>query len=115
MVTNSFRNCEKIRRKQDYFAIYKQGTRSYSDNFAIILHRHSSGLRRIGITVSKKVGNAVRRNRIKRLIREFFRLNKLRLPESQDIVIVGKNCVPRLSYRDVCRELECLVNNKVNE
>ena len=115
MVTNSFRNCEKIRRKQDYFAIYKQGTRSYSDNFTIILHRHSSGLSRIGITVSKKVGNAVRRNRIKRLIREFFRLNKLRLPESQDIVIVGKNGVSRLSYRDVCRELECLVNNKVNE
>ena len=116
MVTNSFRNCDKIRRKRDYLAIYQQGTRSYSDNFAIILlHRHSSGLRRIGITVSKKVGNAVRRNRIKRLIREFFRLNKLRLPESQDIVIVGKNCVPRLSYRDVCRELECLVNNKVNE
>ena len=114
MVKNSFRNCDKIRRKRDYLAIYQQGTRSYSDNFGIILHRHSSGLRRIGITVSKKVGNAVRRNRIKRLIREFFRLNKLRLPESQDIVIVGKNGVPRLNYRDVCRELECLVN-KVNE
>jgi len=42
-------------------------------------------------------------------------LNKLRLPESQDIVIVGKNGVSRLSYRDVCRELECLVNDKVNE
>ncbi|MDO8724161.1 MAG: hypothetical protein Q7J31_18315, partial [Syntrophales bacterium] len=31
------------------------------------------------------------------------------LPESQDIVIVGKNGVPRLSYRDVCRELEFLI------
>jgi ribonuclease P protein component len=71
--------------------------------------------RRLGITVGKKAGNAVRRNRIKHLLREYFRLNKLRLSESQDIVIMAKKNIPRLNYQDVCKELECLVINKANK
>ena len=115
MDKNTFRNYEKIRRKKEYLTVYQKGTRSYSDSFTIIVHKHDTGSRKMGITVSKKVGNAVRRNRIKRLLREFFRLHKLRLPESQDIVIVGKKGIPRLTYQQVCAELENLLVNKVNE
>ncbi|MBU1743860.1 MAG: ribonuclease P protein component, partial [Proteobacteria bacterium] len=43
---------------------------------------------------------------IKRLLREFFRLNKSRLPASQDIVIIAKRGILPLTYRDVCTELE---------
>ena len=105
---------EKIRKKNEYAAIYKKGTRRYSNHFTMITWRNPSGVRRIGITVSRKVGNAVRRNRIKRLIREFFRLNKARLSESQDIVIIGKKGTPCLCYQDICHELEGLLLNKAN-
>jgi ribonuclease P protein component len=97
---------ERVRKRQDYLRIYEQGTRRYSQRFTIITCRNPTGIRRLGMTVSKKAGNAVQRNRIKRLLREFFRLNKLRLPAAQDIVIIAKKGILPLTYSDVCTELE---------
>jgi ribonuclease P protein component len=106
MDTQTFGKDERIRKRQDYLRIYEQGGRIYSKRFTIILCRNSSGIRRLGMTVSKKTGNAVQRNRIKRLLREFFRLNKSRLPASQDIVIIAKRGILPLTYGDVYQELE---------
>jgi len=97
---------ERVRKRQDYLRIYEQGTRRYSQRFTIITCRNPTGIRRLGMTVSKKAGNAVQRNRIKRILREFFRLNKLRLPAAQDIVIIAKKGIFPLTYSDVCTELE---------
>ncbi len=112
---NIFSKDERIRKRAEYLSIYQQGTRTYSRSFIIVSRKNQLGYRRLGITVSKKVGNAVRRNRIKRVIREFFRLHKTQLAESQDIVIIGKKGIPHLNYQDVCKELEGLVSNKANE
>ena len=108
MKTCSFGKDERIRKRKDYLKTYRNGTRIDSKNFIIILSRNQSGTKRLGITVTKKVGNSVKRNRIKRLLREFFRLNKNKLPDSQDIVIIVKKEIPSLKYQDVCVELEDL-------
>ena len=68
----------------------------------MIFKENGLGFTRLGITASKKTGNAVKRNRTKRLIREFFRLNKSFLPHGYDIVVVAKRGA---SYCDL-RKLE---------
>jgi ribonuclease P protein component len=103
---------ERVRRRKDYLNIYKRGRRIHSDNFTVILSPNPSGEKRLGIAVSKKVGNAVKRNRIKRLLREFFRLNKDQLPDSKDMVIIAKKDVSPLKYRDVCLELADIFKKK---
>lgn len=64
---------------------------------------------RLGITVTRKVGDAVTRNRIKRLVREVFRQNRQRLPSGLDIVWVAKQQASAASFADVLADFEALV------
>jgi ribonuclease P protein component len=114
MESQTFGRNERIRKRQDYLRIYGQGVRITSKRFTIITLANQSGIRRLGMTVSKKTGNAVQRNRIKRILREFFRLNKSRLPASQDIVIIAKKGILPLTYGDVCTELGSRLIHKVD-
>ncbi|MEA2013770.1 MAG: ribonuclease P protein component [Thermodesulfobacteriota bacterium] len=112
MEKQSFGKKERVRKRKRYLSIYQGGGRVHSDNFVVILAPNPSGDKRFGVTVSKKVGDAVKRNRIKRLLREFFRLNKDKLPDSKDMVIIAKKDVSLLKYQDVCLELASLLKKK---
>ncbi len=97
-----FAKQEKIRKKREFSAVVSHSEKLYSPHFMIYLKPDQH--RRLGITVSHHVGNAVKRNRVKRLLREFFRLNKERLPHC-DILIVAKKGAPFLGYQQVYEEL----------
>lgn len=64
---------------------------------------------RLGITVTRKVGNAVVRNRIKRLVREVFRQHRARLPVGLDLVFVAKQQAAQASFADVLDDFESIV------
>jgi ribonuclease P protein component len=64
---------------------------------------------RLGITVTRKIGCAVVRNRIKRLVREVFRRNRERLPSGLDLVFVAKQQAAALEYADVVADFELLI------
>jgi ribonuclease P protein component len=114
MKEQSYRKSERITNRSDYRAIYDQGVRISSRNFTSIICSNKQGAKRLGITVTKKAGNAVKRNRIKRLIREFFRLNKSLFPAGQDVIIMAKRNMPPLTYQETCRELTELFTLKAN-
>lgn len=61
---------------------------------------------RLGITVTKKVGNAVVRNRIKRVVREVFRRNRALFPLSTDVVFIAKQGAGKLGYAEALAEIE---------
>lgn len=62
--------------------------------------------KRLGITTSRRVGAAVKRNRIKRLLREFFRLHKTCFPPASDIVFIAKPGADKLDYARLREELK---------
>jgi ribonuclease P protein component len=83
----TFSRHERIRQQADFDRIYK--TRFFAADDVLVVNGDASGLDypRLGLSVSKKAGNAVARNRWKRLIREAFRLSKSELPAGIDLVV----------------------------
>lgn len=80
----------RIRRRPDFTLCYETGRRYFSRYFVLFVRVRQEGPWRIGLAVTKKIGNAVRRNRVKRVLREFFRLHGHTLPQGMDIVAVPR-------------------------
>ncbi|MBL3581713.1 ribonuclease P protein component [Oleidesulfovibrio alaskensis] len=94
----------RLTRRPDYVACYNTGRRYFSKHFIVFaLEREGAApVWRYGLAVSRKVGNAVRRNRTKRVLREFFRLYQDDMPGGMDLVVVPKR---RLDPRRVTLDL----------
>lgn len=96
---------ERLLKSSDFKAVKKNGDKYYTENFLIILMGNGLERSRIGITISKKQGNSTKRNRIKRLIREFFRLNKEKIPKGVDILIIALKQIDRCGLSNITEEL----------
>jgi ribonuclease P protein component len=114
MKEQSYRKPERVTSRNRFKVIYNQGVWRRSKNFTVVTCVNDLGAKRLGITVTKKTGNAVQRNRIKRLIREFFRLNKKLFPDQHDVVIMARKNIMSLTYRQACDELTELFTRKNN-
>jgi ribonuclease P protein component len=84
----------RIVRSLDYQKIYKSGRRVHSERFVLFGRENGIDHHRLGITVSRKIGCAPIRNRIKRLFREIFRRSSTEIPNRLDVVVNAKaGCV----------------------
>ena len=95
----------RVRHRKDYLAIQNGGRRVAGPNLLLFA---LSGGGRIGITVSRKVGGAVLRNRVKRWIRECYRRRRPDFPADLDLVVVARPGAASTSQAVVCKELASL-------
>lgn len=88
------------------------GRKVHTPHFIVLNVVEPTHPTRLGVTVSRKVGNAVVRNRVKRLIKEFFRNNYSMLAENSSVSIIAKHGAGKLNQSTVNQELVFLLQHR---
>lgn len=96
-----FTKKERLRLTNDFKKVYDRGKAYHSKKLVLFVLHTSNSMRRIGFVAGKKVGKAVKRNKVKRLLREVYRLNKNRLISGLDLVIVAKKDSAELGFKEI--------------
>ncbi|SEL64076.1 ribonuclease P protein component [Butyrivibrio sp. ob235] len=92
---------ESLKKTADFQLVYKTG-KSYADkNIVVYLRENQTDMNRLGISVSKKVGNSIVRHRFARLVREVYRLHENIFNSGLDIVVVARSRAKDASYFDI--------------
>ena len=92
---------DSLKRNIDFQNVYQNG-KSYANKYLVMyVLENDNRKNRIGISVSKKVGNSVVRHRITRLIRESYRLHENIFNSGLDIVVIARNSASSVSYNEI--------------
>ena len=94
---------EGLKNTNQFKIVYNNGKSYANRDLVMYLRKNDSDTNRLGISVSKKVGNSVVRHRITRLIRESYRLSEAKLLQGYDIVVVARANAKGKNYFDICR------------
>lgn len=103
-----FRKDQRLRCSTEFARVFESKHTSANDRLVVHLSKNGLTRSRLGVIVSRRVGNAVRRNAIRRRIREAFRKNRDVLPSGYDVICIAKPCAGILA-RDVAESFCTLV------
>ena len=110
MKDQAFSKDERLLRRPQFRQVLDHGRKLRVDRYCLLFFLpNGTNQKRLGIIASKKVGNAVARNRAKRIIREVFRRNKERFQDGMDVVVVSGKPLPRIPMPELEQALlSCL-------
>jgi len=92
---------ESLRKNQQFQFVYKNGKSLANKYLVMYVKENGLGKNRIGISVSKKVGNSIVRHRVKRLVRESYRLHESIFNSGLDMVIVARSGAAEVGYYEI--------------
>ncbi len=110
----SLHRLDKLRKRSEFVALTASGKKLHTPHFLVVWSEQPTIRARLGVTASRKVGGAVKRNRIKRLVREYFRLHKAHFSIA-DFNIIAKRGAEHLTLREVCQELDTVLRHIRNQ
>ena len=89
--------------------IYRKGKSAVAPCMVVYCQKNRQGASRLGVTVSTKLGGAVVRNRVRRQLREMYRLHKEEMRPGYDLIIVARSRAVRTPYRQMDRQYTALL------
>ncbi len=102
----------RLRSQRDFRSVYGRGRRASGDWLTVVVWLRRPGeipAPRIGLSVSKDHGGAVRRNKLKRVLREAFRMERAGMPPNVDVVLIPKKRADNMPLHEVRIELPTLI------
>ena len=106
MPPRSFTKAQRVRQRGEFQHVFDTGSRVSSRYFTLLMAPGAGAVARLGIVASRKLGDAVRRNRAKRLIRELFR--HLDHPPSVDLVVIPRRELFDAPFTDLERDFRAV-------
>lgn len=92
---------ESLKKNKDFQIVYNHG-KSFANRFLVMyVLKNDKDTNRLGISVSKKVGNSVIRHHVTRLIRESYRLHEEMFNSGLDIVVIARSTAANASYKEI--------------
>ena len=103
----------KIKKTKDFSLIYNKSKKMHTKYAIIFIKENINNEQRFGFVASKKTGNAVQRNRIKRIFKEFVKAHKDKLKKNTDYIFVGKSIlkenIKTLKYKDIEKDISKVI------
>lgn len=106
---HAFPRDERLTRRAEFLRIYREGRKHVGRAYILYVLPSPGHGRKVGFTVSRKVGKAVIRNRVKRVMREAYRQHRPQLQEDVQIVLVARPAAARLSYQEAWAAIHSLL------
>ncbi len=92
---------ESLKKNRDFLRVYHKRKSRADGRLVLYIRKNDTQTSRLGISVSKKVGNSVVRHRVKRLVKEAYRLNEAGFVPGYDLVFVARTGSGESTYREI--------------
>lgn len=89
----------RLRSNMEFKKVYKNGKNYWNRNLILYVRKNDLGYTRVGYSITKKIGNSVVRNRIRRQMKEIYRLNFDLIEDNYDLIFIPKKNVVDISYK----------------